>query len=420
MKKLKVILIGASRRGIVYTDIMAKNPDKFQVVAVADPSKTRRDYISEVHGIPEDMCFDDYKPLLALGKIADAAIIGTQDRLHYEPSMIALSLGYDLLLEKPIAPTPEECADIARKANEMGCKVIVCHVLRYTPFFNTLKDIIDSGKIGKVMNIQHTEGVGRRQYVHGFVRGNWANTERGSRMLLQKSCHDMDILQWLVGKKCKRVSSFGSLTYFKAENAPEGSAERCMDCKYQDTCEYSAKKMYLESEDNILARPACTNKVNPTDEDVLYSLNNTMWGKCAWKCDNDVVDHQVVDMEFEDEVLCSFTMSAFTNMERHIFVMGTKGDIKTTVTAEKIPVYTFADDKVEYVDVKASGPASSHGGGDAGIIKAFYEVMTDTYTGKSVSSAEQSKDNHMIVFAAEEARDNGTIVDFDEFMKKFN
>ncbi len=420
MNKVKVILIGASTRGIIYTDIMANHPDKFQVVAVADPSKTRRDYIKETHGISDDMCFDDYKPLLALGKIADVAVIATQDRLHFEPAMMAISLKYDLLLEKPIAPTPEECVQIARKANEMGSKVIICHVLRFTPFFNTLKDIIDSGKIGRIINIDHVEGVGNDHYAHSFVRGNWSNSKVSSPMLLQKSCHDIDILQWLIGKQCKRVSSVGMLTYFKEENAPKGSAERCMDCKYQDTCGYSAKKKYLESDDNTWIRPACTNTVNPSDEEVLHALNTTTWGKCVFRCDNDVVDHQVVTMEFEDDILCSFTMSGFAGMERHLFIMGTEGDIKTTATSDKIAVHNHITNQTEYISLPDDAQESAHGGGDIGIVDALYEVVNGTYKGKSVCSIEQSKDNHMIVFAAEKAREQAVWIDMDEYLKSFN
>lgn len=420
MKKVKAILIGAGLRGIGYADIMKAQPDKFEIVAVAEPSKTRREYIKNTHNLPDNMCFDDYKPLLELGKIADIAIIANQDRQHFEPAMKAISLKYDILLEKPIAPTPEECSKIAEHAKNEGVRVIICHVLRFTPFFVTLKNIIDSGKIGKIMNVDHIECVGNVHQSHSFVRGNWGNSERSSTMLLQKSCHDMDILQWIIGKKCKKVSSFGKLTYFKESNAPEGAADRCLDCKYQDTCRFSAKKLYLESDDNEWFRPACTGMVNPADEDVLNALNNTQFGKCVYKCDNDVVDHQVVNLEFEDDILCTFTMSAFNAGERHIFIMGTEGDIKTTLAADKIPVHKLGTNEIEYVDVDLNGlDMGNHNGGDTGIINTLYEFITGTYTGKSVCTIEQSKDNHMIVFAAEKARLNGTVVDLDEFVKDY-
>ncbi len=422
MKKVKVVLIGAGLRGMGYAKIMAASPEKFEIVAVAEPIESRRNLIKEMYNIPEDKCFDDYKPLLELGKIADIAVIANQDRQHFDCAMMAITLKYDLLLEKPIAPTPEECVKLAAYAKEMGVRVIICHVLRFTPFFVTLKNIIDSGKIGKLMNIHHMESVGNVHHSHSFTRGNWGNSERSSTMLLQKTCHDMDILQWLVGKKCKKVSSFGNLTYFTQANAPEGSADRCLDCKYQDTCRFSAKKLYLESDDNEWFRPACARKVEPTDEDILEALNTTQYGKCVYKCDNDVVDHQVVNMEFEDDILCAFTMSSFGESGRFINVMGTEGNINVKMedASEKIPVYNFNTWKTEYVDVVQDGLSmGSHSGGDTGIIETLYQFITGTYQGKSICTIEQSKDNHMIVFAAEKARETGTIVDVDEFVKDY-
>ncbi len=412
MKKVKVVLIGAGLRGMGYVDVMAKNPEKFEVVAVAEPIESRREYVKNKHNIPDELCFADYKPLFELGKIADVALICTQDRMHLEPAMKAISLKYDLLLEKPIAPTEEECQKITDYANEAGVKVIICHVLRFTPFFMTLKEIIDSGKIGKIINIDHVESVGNVHQSHSFVRGNWGNSQKSSVMLLQKSCHDMDILQWLIDKKCKKVQSFGKLTYFKEENAPEGSAERCLDCKHQDSCHYSAKKLYLESDDNHWFRPACSGVVNPTDEDVLKALNTTQYGKCVYKCDNDVVDHQVVNMEFEDDILCSFTMSSFGESGRFINIMGTKGNIRVKMEdCEKIPVYLHSVWDTEYVDILNPAEKDGHSGGDSGIIDALYKVMTDTYTGKSVCTITQSNDNHKIVFAAEKSRLENTVVE---------
>ena len=205
MKKLKVILIGAGGRGKAYTDIMHTMPEWFEVVAVAEPIDSRRNYIKELHQIPDERCFTDWRPLLALGKIADIAVIATMDRDHYAPAMEAIRLKYHLLLEKPVTPEPKECVQIAELAEQNQVKVIICTVLRYTDIFIQLKDMIDSGRIGKVMSINHEECVGNVHQSHSFVRGNWGNAGRSSTMLLQKSCHDIDILQWLIGKKCKKV-----------------------------------------------------------------------------------------------------------------------------------------------------------------------------------------------------------------------
>ena len=236
-KTLTAILIGAGGRGIGYTNIMSELGEKYKVVAVAEPVDSRRNYIKEKHGLSEDMCFTDYKPLLALGKIADIAIIATMDQQHFEPAMTAISLKYDLLLEKPVSNNPEECLKIAQYAEEVGVNVLVCHVLRYSDMFVALKKLILEGAVGDIVSINHEECVGNVHQSHSFVRGNWGNSTRSSCMLLQKSCHDMDILQWLIGKKCKKVQSFGTLSYFKRENAPEGSPEYCIEgCPAADTC----------------------------------------------------------------------------------------------------------------------------------------------------------------------------------------
>lgn len=195
MKKLKVILIGAGGRGIGYTDIMANHPDKYEVVAVAEPLDKRREYVKKKHNIPDNMCFTDWKPLLELGKIADAAIIATMDQDHYAPAVKAIDLKYDLLLEKPISNIASECMGIADRAEAAGVKVVICTVLRYSTLFMGIKHLIKSGRIGDVMSINHEECVGNVHQSHSFVRGNWGNAERSSCMLLQKSCHDMDLLQ---------------------------------------------------------------------------------------------------------------------------------------------------------------------------------------------------------------------------------
>ncbi len=426
MKKLKVILIGAGNRGQCYTNEMAKYKDKFQVVAVAEPIENRRKYIQELHGISDDMCFDDWKPLLELGKVADVAIISTMDLMHYEPTMKAISLKYDILLEKPVTPYPEECRKIALYAEENDVKIVVCHVLRYTPMFMTIKDIIDSGKIGDIMSINHEECVGNVHQSHSFVRGNWGNSTRSSCMLLQKSCHDLDILQWLIGKKCKKIQSFGTLSYFTEKNAPEGAPEYCVDgCPKGDICPYNAEKLYMNlgaDDGKEWMRRMCASHVNPTKEMIQEAIRTTQYGKCVFKCDNDVVDHQTVNMLFEDDITVTFTMNAFNEGGRFLHIMGTKGELHAATDGESpIELYEFEGEKKTKIDITGKdGIGGGHGGGDEGIVAAIYEYFTGNYTGKSVSTIKESCDNHLIVFAAEEARENGTIVDFDDYIKRMD
>lgn len=420
--KKKLILIGAGGRGKGYTDLTKELSDEFELVAVAEPIDNRRNYIKETHGIPEELCFTTWEPLLEKPRMADVAVICTMDRDHFAPAMAAIEKGYHLLLEKPAAPTPEECRTIQRAAEEKGVFVLICHVLRYTKFFRTLKDVIESGEIGEIMNIQHLECVGNTHQSHSFVRGNWGNSERSSFMLLQKSCHDMDILAWLIGKKCTRVQSFGSLKHFTRENAPAGSPERCIEgCPHADTCPYNAVKLYYDDKKNGWFRKAATMENFPTDEHVEKALRETQYGKCVYKCDNDVVDHQVVNLEFEGGVTVSFTMSAFNRGGRFIRIMGTKGEMTASMKSPIIEIFDFETRQTREIDLDAKVDESivgGHGGGDAGIILALRDLM-DGKTDRSVCGIRESCDNHMIAFAAEESRKLGTVVNMEEFNGRY-
>ncbi|MBE7067509.1 MAG: Gfo/Idh/MocA family oxidoreductase [Ruminococcaceae bacterium] len=418
MDKKTLILIGGGNRGNTYVNI-GKSIGKFKLIAIAEPVKERREYIAKNHDVPENMCFDSWEPLLALGKIADGAIIATMDRDHYGPAMKAINLGYDLLLEKPVSHDIRECEEIRRAAADKGVNVLVCHVLRYTPFFLALKALLDGGKVGKVMNIQHTEGVGNVHQSHSFVRGNWSNSERASFMLLQKSCHDLDILQWLIGKECRRVQSFGHLSFFTRENAPDGATEHCFDgCPHLDTCVYSAKKLYFEREDGNWFKGSATQMHSrPDDATVAHALATTNYGKCVFMCDNDVVDHQVVNMEFEDDIIVSFTMSAFNLGGRKIRIMGTKGELVGDMNSPDLIFNDLITQQTETISIAdvAIGDSivSGHGGGDPGIMNSFYDVLCGSKD-ETLSNINISVKNHKIAFAAERSRLEGRVVSIDE------
>ncbi len=426
MKTLKVVLIGAGNRGITYTDKMAETPEKYEVIAVAEPIESRREYIKNKHSIPDERCFSDWKELLALGKIADIAVIATMDRMHFEPCMKAIDEGYDILLEKPVSPSPAECKAIADAAEKKGVRIVVCHVLRYTPFFMKLKELIDTGRIGKVMSVNHEECVGNIHQSHSFVRGNWGNSRRSSCMLLQKSCHDMDILQWLINAKLKKVQSFGTLSYFKRENAPSGAPEYCIEgCPQGDKCPYNAVNIYINNEGKAWRdwfRTTCARMTEPTDDDIRKAISTTQYGKCVFKCDNDVVDHQTVNLIFEGDVTVTFTMNAFNKGGRFIHIMGTKGEVRGAMDGgEPITLYDFEKDETEEIPIiSADGIASGHGGGDDGIVFALYDYLTDNYSGTSISDIRTSCNNHLIVFAAEEARQSGAVVDFEDYLSSLD
>lgn len=419
MKKLRVILIGAGNRGTTYARLGKEHCPEFELVAVADPKPNRRNYIRDMFNLPEDKCFESWEDILALPKMADAAIIATQDYMHYEPAMKAIELGYHLLLEKPAAPTPAECLAIDRAATAKGLEVIVCHVLRFTPFFTTLKRLIEEGRVGRIINMIHLEGVGNIHQSHSYVRGNWGNVGRSTPMILAKSCHDIDILQWLLNERCTRVQSFGSLSYFKAENKPEGAPEFCVQgCPVEDTCPYHAGRIY-----HVLKKYVthATGKHHPTKEDVDYAINNTNYGRCVFQLDNDAVDHQVVNLEYEDGATVSFTMSGFNKGGRKIRIMGTKGEIYGDMSQKTVSLYSF--DTLETEEIPITNAVTDetifggHGGGDLGIIKAFCQFMTGTYEGNSITDITTSVENHLVTFAAEDARLSGCVVTMKDYIK---
>ena len=420
---IKVILIGAGNRGTTYTDIMANHNNDFEIVAVAEPIVGRRNYIRDKHEIADELCFDSWEELLNRPKFADLVIISSMDRDHYAPAMAAIEQGYNLLLEKPMAATPEDCVRIRDAAEKKGVFVLVCHVLRFTNFFRGLKAIIDSGEIGDVVHIQHAECVGDVHQSHSFVRGNWGNSQRSSCMILQKTCHDMDILQWMLGKKCTRVHSFGGLYYFKKENAPAGSPDYCIDgCPEADTCPYNAVKLYLDDKRNAWFRTTATKKNSPRDTDVEKVLRTTQYGKCVFKCDNDVVDHQTVNLEFEDGVTVGFTMCAFTKGDRILRIMGTKGELTAEMGRPNVTIFNFSQRKTYEKSITSvlsdQSIVGGHGGGDDGIIDALQRRLNGDCSDASVCTIAETCANHLISFAAEESRLTGRVIDMNEYLEE--
>ena len=424
MKKRKIILIGAGDRGTVYaTEGKMSCPD-FEIVAVADRDPVRRNYIREMFQIPDELCFDSWEAILSKPKMADAAIIATQDHLHFAPCMKAIELGYDILLEKPIAPTATECIRIADAAKAKGVRVVVCFVLRYAPFFRLLKKLIAEGKVGKIINVVHMERIGHLSYAHHFVRGDWRNTEVSAPLALAKTCHDMDILQWLLDARCTKVQSFGSLLHFCPENKPEGSPEYCVEgCPVEKSCPYSTLRIYRDRSCPTLVRTA-TKKHNPTDEEIMDTITHTRYGKCVYSSDNNVVDHQVFNLAYDNGATVSFTVSAFNKGGRMIRIMGTKGELYGELkNSDHVTLYDF-ESKSETVyrmadEITDEDSAGGHGGGDRGIIRSFCQFLAGEYQGDSISDIETYAENHLVCFAAEESRMSDRVISMDEFKKKY-
>ena len=418
MKKLKAIVLGYGQRGERYCDYAVEKPNELEIVAVAEANPQILKKAQKKHNIPDEYAFDDWKKLASLDKMADFAIISTQDRMHLEPALALIEKGYDLLLEKPMSPFPEECKAITKAAEKKGVNVVVCHVLRFSPFWLKVKEIVDSGKIGKIMSVIHMENVGILNNSHSYIRGNWRITADSSPMILAKSCHDTDILQWIIGKECKKVQSFGSRTHFTPENKPEGAPDRCTDgCPYHDTCPYNAIKTYYDYREDPVRRQTVTGIVNPTDEQVWHGLETGLYGRCVYACDNDVVDHQVVNMEFEDGCTVSFTMNGFNKGGRFIRIFGTKGELEGDMGACTIKVFDFSSGETQELDTEKIGQhiESGHGGGDRGIMVDTVRYFAGEEQSKSICDVRLSYISHIIAFAAEESRLTGKVIDIDEY-----
>lgn len=415
-KQITTVIIGLGGRGKdTYAEYIRQNPDKMKIVAIADIEPEKVDKVSKAFNIPREMCFESADDLLKEEKLADTALICTQDRDHVEEALVALERGYHLLLEKPISPELEECKQLLAAAKKYNKHVIVCHVLRYTPFYETIKAMITEGKIGEVVTIQAIENVAYWHQAHSFVRGNWRRSDETSPMILAKCCHDMDILLWLADKRCKKVSSFGSTYLFKAEKAPEGAAMRCMDgCKCQDECPYDAVKCYIDDPKMGIKHgntgwPVNIVALDPTLEKVTEALKEGPYGRCVYHCDNDVVDHQVVNLELEEGVTINFTMSAFTGRcYRYLKIMGTRGCIEGHMDKNLVVYEPFGGEKVEIDITKLGESLAGHGGGDYRMMDRFIELMQNPEANKSMGTTiERSIESHVVALLAEESRING-------------
>lgn len=411
MTQLTAILIGAGARGAhSYAPYALDYPHELKFVAVAEESYTRRDNFAKLHNIPSDCCFESWEQLLEQPKMADVAMICTQDQMHYEPTLQALAKKYHVLLEKPMSPSPKECIEMERAAKENECLLTICHVLRYTPFWSAIKRVISEGQIGQVVSIQLNENVGYWHIAHSFVRGNWSNSETSSPMILAKSCHDMDVLSWLMDQPCVRVSSYGSLMHFRSENAPEGSTDYCIGgCAVESTCPYSAPRFYF-GEGKSWARHFVDEL---TKENIVRGLQETNYGRCVYKSDNNVVDHQVVNMEFANGATAMFSMCGFTrHQERRIQIMGTGGEIRAEES--RIVVRDFVTHEETVIEIPKQ--TSGHGGGDSNIVRSFLREVRSFTGGESLTSASASVRSHMMAFAAEHSRlHKGKSIELNDF-----
>lgn len=412
-KMLTVAVAGCGSRGQnTYTQMLLKMKDKVRIVAAADLDPAKLAGMREKCGLTEDQCYASAEEMFLQPRLADLLLICTPDECHYAHAKAALNLDYHLLLEKPIAPRAEECIELAELAKARNREVAVCHVLRYTPFYQKIKELIEDGLVGEVVSVQGIEQVCYWHQAHSYVRGNWRREDESSCMILAKCCHDMDIILWLLGDKCKKVASFGSLKHFRADQAPEGAALRCMDCQVKN-CPFNAVDYYL-SRYRRLGNTWPQNVVafEPTEEKLLAALKDGPYGRCVYHCDNDVVDHQVVMMEMENGASVTYTMTAFTAKDgRCLRVMGTRGEIVADMHANTIRAMRFGGEE-ELIDVNTlADDFSGHGGGDARLVHEYVQyLLGECPMTRTMTTLSRSIESHLVALAAEDSRKNGGAV----------
>ncbi len=458
------VMIGAGLRGReVYGRYAEKYPDRLKFVAVAEPDPVRRKLFQQAHRIPGEMAFSSWDLLLdkTRGKPAAAAFICTQDNMHYQPAVEALKSGYDLVLEKPISPDLEECCQIAGLSRRTGRLVQVCHVLRFTAFWQKVKEIVDSGRIGGIVHYDHSENVSSWHFGHSYVRGQYKNRAVSSPLILAKACHDLDLMFWIIGRQALSVQSAGELTFYRPENAPAGTPDRCTDgCPAAEACPWYAPRLYVAADPllriglyapsrsvRLLAHfalnhrkfvkflslfdrrlntflnwdrfPATVITADLSPEGKLKALREGPYGQCIFKCGNDVVDHQVATFTFPGGVTGTLTLHGVSDLEgRELRIFGTKGTVRGyfRYNGEQLTVTDFRHSKTEIVH-QAGLSLDGHGGGDFGLMDSFVQTMRGKSppAGSAATEAAGALESHYMAFAAEEARINHQEVDMNVY-----
>lgn len=405
---LKLAVIGFGKRGREFGKKIYED-ENAQLLAVADPVKSSRELARE-YGVAPEMLFETADDFFAKGKICDAVFICTQDAQHIDMAMKAMELGYDICLEKPAAVNIEDCVAIRDTANRLGRKVMLTHVLRYAPIYQQIKKVIDDGVLGDIVTINQTENIAYWHFSASYVRGPWRKMADSSCTIIAKCCHDLDIINWLMPSKCTTVSSFGNLYHFRSENAPEGSADWCVDCdpKTKEKCLYNAYNVYPKCMKTAVV--GGTARLQEKDIYEVLDGKEDAIGRCVYHSDNDAIDNQVVNMIFEDGATAHLTMTAFSERcYRYIHVHGTKGQIHGDVETGILHLTVYGQ-KEQIIDVNKLTDNllnDGHGGGDYFLYKDFVDYITVDSPSFTRTTINDSMISHVMGFKAEESRITG-------------
>jgi predicted dehydrogenase len=416
---LEAVLVGAGSRGhFAYGPYALNHPDQLRFTAVVEPHEERRARFAKTHGISPEHCFRTWEELYAQGRLADVLLNCSLDRMHFDSTLPALEQGYDVLLEKPMTPALRTNVQLVKRAEQQGRLLMICHVLRYTGFFARIHEILASGRLGEVITVEHRENVSFWHMAHSFVRGNWRNSALECPMILAKCCHDLDLLFWNMGP-VRRLQSFGALKHYRPENAPPGAPDRCTaGCPHAETCEWNAPRFYIRDDGNT-GWPVSVLAEDPTPENLRQALETGPYGRCVFRCDNDVVDHQTVNLEFESGATGVLFMHGHSHEEsRTMRYDGTRATLRARFTYKEeecmIEVHDHRTGSVERVPFDTG--ESGHGGGDAGIMKAFVEGVRNPQT--ALTTARESLESHLMAFAAEQSRLAHQVIDMAAFRQQ--
>jgi predicted dehydrogenase len=409
-------MIGAGNRGYgAYGRYAVDHPDEVRFVAVAEPDPARRARFAETHGIPPEHQFAAWEDLLARPTLAPAAINTTQDRMHHRSTLALLQAGYDVLLEKPMAPSAAECVELVHAAEQQRRMLQICHVLRYAAFFRAVYDIVNDGRLGEIVNLEWNENLVFWHYVHSFVRGNWGNSQRSGPMILTKCCHDLDLLVWILGGPPQRLASFGSLTHFRSDRVGPEIPARCTDgCPIADACDYYAPRLYIEQDHGRWLRDPVSLDHSPAA--LRQALETGPYGRCVYRCDNDVVDHQVVLLQFANGLAATLTMQGSSHVEgRTLRIDGTRATLLGNEARNELQIREHRSQQVETIHPQRD--ERGHGGGDVGLMRAFVGALGGDRR-QALTSAAEALDSHLLAFAAEEARVHQQVIETADYWSR--